>query len=87
MKLNDLIGKLETQTCLNDHDFKELKKRIKQIKINFSLFEEIDVVIEAISNTMTAYYLDTKGLSHYDLIQKNELENLLETGHLQLIKI
>ena len=87
MKLNNLIGKLETQTCLNDHDFKELKKRKKQIKINFSLQEEINIVVEIISTTLIAYYVSIENFSHYDLIQKNDLNNQLQTGHLQLIKI
>jgi len=86
MKLNNLIGVIETQTFINSKEFIELKKRSIQVKRYFQV-ENINIVVELISNTMTAYYLDTEELSHYDLIQKNNLNNQLQTGHLQLIKI
>ena len=86
MKLNNLIGKLETQTSINSKEFIELKKRKKQVKRYFQV-ENINIVVEVISNTLIAYYLDTKDFSHYEIIQKNDLNDQLKTGHIQLIKI
>ena len=85
MKLNNLIGKIETQTCLNEKDFKELKKRKKQLYRYFQV-ENIDIVVVIISNTLQAYYLAIE-LTHYDIIIANDLNNQLRSGHLQLIKI
>ena len=73
---------------INSKEFIELKKRKKQIKTYFQLFEDMNVVVESISTTLIAYYIDIEGhKTHYDLIQENELMGQLQTGHLQLIKI
>ena len=86
MKLGKLIGILESQFCISDETFTELKKRKKEVKAYFST-DEINVVAEIISNNMVCYYCDFDFQSHYDIIQKNELEEELETGHLALVKL
>ena len=85
MKLNNLIGVIETQNSINSKEFIELKKRKKQLYRYFQV-ENIDIVVEIISNTLQAYYLAIE-LTHYDIIIANDLNDQLRSGHLQLIKI
>ena len=88
MKLSNLIGKLETQTCINSGDFLELKKRAKQVKKYFALYDKINVVGEIISNNLTGFYIDTEGTkSHYDIIEENNLFEQLESGHVFLLEV
>ena len=87
MKLLKLLGTLDTQACINEEAFTELKKRFQQVKIYFNL-DEINVVLELVSNNTVCYYCDTVGYqSHFDIIETNELEEQLRAGHLSLRRL
>ena len=87
MKLLKLLGTLEHQACINEEAFTELKKRFEQVKVYFNL-EEINIVIELVSNNTVCYYCDIVGnQSHFDIVQINKLEKELETGHLSLMQL
>ena len=86
MKLEKLIGTLESQVCIGSESFAELKKRKKEVKIYFGV-DEINIVIEVVSNNTVYFYCEFDFKSHYDIIEENELQEQLETGHLSLIKL
>jgi len=86
MKLEKLIGTLESQVCIGSESFAELKKRKKEVKIYFGV-DEINIVVEIITNNTVCYYCDFDYQSHYDIIQKNKLEEELTTGHLDLMQL
>ena len=87
MKLLKLLGALDTQACINSESFVELKKRLEQVKVYFNL-DDINIVIELVSNNTVCYYCDIVGYqSHFDIIQTNELQEQLKTGHLSLMQL
>ena len=87
MKLLKLLGTLEHQACINEEAFTELKKRFQQVKIYFNL-DEINVVLELVSNNTVCYYCDVVGYqSHFDIVQTNKLEEQLRAGHLSLMQL
>ena len=87
MKLLKLLGTLESQVCVNEETFAELKKRLKQVRRYFTI-EDINVVAEIISNNTICYYCDVAGYqSHFDIIQSNQLEEELTSGHLSLMQL
>ena len=86
MKLGKLIGKLETQTSINEKEYLEFIKRIKQIKAYFSI-EKISVAVEMIATTLQAYYVNIDNININEFLNINNLNEELETGHLQLIEL
>ena len=85
MKLKDLCNKIDDDGILNNEDFRELEKRVDQIKI-FYMIDDFDVVIELVSNAMQLFYpCINKDAS--DIIQSYDLEESIETGHVQIINL
>ena len=86
MKLGKLIGTLESQFCISSEAFTELKKRKKEVKAYFTV-DDINIVAETISNNTICYYCDFSFKSHYEIIEANELEEQLNSGHLSLMQL
>ena len=85
MKLKDLCNKIDYDSILNDTEFKELKKRVNQIKALY-MIDDFDVVIEIVSNAVQLFYpCMCKDAS--DVINQYDLEEQLETGHIQIINL
>ena len=84
MKLKDLCNKIDDGT-LNNEDFKELEKRVNQIKALY-MIDDFDVIIELVSNAMQLFYpCINKDAS--DIIIEYNLEESIETGHVQIINL
>ena len=84
MKLKELIEKIDSEV-LNDTDFKELEKRVNQIKALY-MIDYFDVIIELVSNAMQLFYpCINKDAS--DIIIEYNLEESIETGHVQIINL
>lgn len=84
MKLKQLTNKIDSGV-LNDTEFKELEKRINQIKILY-MIDDFDVIIECVSNAIQLFYpCINKDVS--DIIQSYDLEESIETGHVQIINL
>ena len=85
MKLKDLCNKIDDDGILNNEDFKELEKRANQIKA-FYMIDDFDVVIELVSNAIQLFYpCINKDAS--DIIFEYNLEESIETGHVQIISL
>ena len=85
MKLKDLCNKIDDDGILNNEDFKELEKRANQIKA-FYMIDDFDVTIELVSNAVQLFYpCINKDAS--DIISKYNLEESVETGHIQIISL
>ncbi len=85
MKLKDLCNKIDNNIILNNEEFKELEGRVNQIKILY-MVEEFDVIIECVSNVIQLFYpCIFKDAS--DIIQSYNLEESIETGHIQIINL
>ena len=84
MKLKELIEKIDSG-ILNDTDFKELEKRVNQIKTIY-MVDDFDVIIECVSNAVQLFYPCIYKDSS-DIIFKYNLEESIETGHIQIINI
>ena len=84
MKLKELIEKIDSE-ILSSEDFKELEKRVNQIKTLY-MIEDFDVIIELVSNAIQLFYpCINKDAS--DIIFEYNLEEQLETGHVQIINL
>jgi hypothetical protein len=78
---------LDTQVSINEEAYTELKKRFEQVKVYFNL-DDINIIIELVSNNTVCYYCDVAGYqSHFDIIQTNKLEEQLRAGHLSLRRL
>lgn len=84
MKLKNLCNKIDSGV-LNDTDFKELEKRVNQIKILY-MVDNFDVVIELVSNAIQLFY-PCINKDAGDIIQSYDLEESIETGHIQMISL
>ena len=85
MKLKDLCNKIDDDGILNNEDFKELQKRVNQLKILY-MIDDFDIIIELVSNAIQLFYpCINKDAS--DIIQAYNLEESIETGHVQIINL
>ena len=84
MKLKELIEKIDSD-ILNDTEFEELEKRVNQIKALY-MIDDFYVIIELISNAVQLFYpCIYKDAS--DIIFEYNLEESIETGHVQIINL
>ena len=85
MKLKELCNKIDDDGILNNEDFRELEKRANQIKALY-MIDDFDVIIELVSNVIQLFYICiNKDAS--DIIQEYDLEESIETGHVQIINL
>ena len=85
MKLKDLCNKIDDGGILNNQDFRELEKRVNQIKVLYMIYD-VDVVIELVSNAIQLFYpCINKDAS--DIIFEYNLEESIEAGHVQIISL
>ena len=85
MKLKDLIKKIDDDGILSNEELEELQKRVNQIKCLY-MVDDFDVIIELVSNAIQLFYpCINKDAS--DIIFEYNLEESIETGHIQIINI
>jgi len=82
MKLRELSLKID-KTILNEVEFKEVEKRVNQIK-TLCLIDSFEVVIEMVANALQMYYICVNN-DVYDIIQEFNLEESIETGHITIV--
>lgn len=85
MKLKELIELIDNKQALEPEQFIELEKRIKQVKAFYNE-NNFEVVIELVSNIIQLFYVCIN-IDAYDMLELHELNNLVETGHVNIIEL